>query len=129
MEKAISVARAGGDNKEIPVGAVVVGNNKIIGEGYNSQKAENDPSAHAEVVALRKAAQFKSNFRLDGCDLYVTVKPCKMCREAIKRARIEKVFFASPKAREATHTTQYLRLKEYSDESVELIRSFFKKRR
>ncbi len=129
MEKAMGVARSGIDNKEIPVGAVVVENEEIIGEGYNMQKAENDPTAHAEIVALRKAAELKGNFRLDGCNLYVTVKPCLMCREAIKRARIEIVFFASPQAREATHTPQYVRLEEYSDKSTELIRSFFKKRR
>lgn len=129
MKEALETARTGNSCGEIPVGAIVVFDNRIIGKGHNRQLLDSDPTAHAEIVALREAAAELGNFRLDGAKMYVTVKPCLMCREAIKRARLKKVFYASPAAREATHKSEYENLKEFSAECAGILKGFFKKRR
>ena len=95
LELAIEAERAG----EVPVGAVVVQGGRIIGEGYNRNIIDQDPSAHAEMVALRAAARHLGNHRLPGCTLYVTLEPCCMCAGAIVHARLERLVFgaADPK--------------------------------
>ena len=84
---------------EIPVGAVVVRNGEIIGRGYNQPISRRDPSAHAEILALRDAATTLGNYRLDGCDLYVTLEPCLMCSGAIMHARIARVIYGAADAK------------------------------
>ncbi|MGM0440889.1 MAG: nucleoside deaminase [Elusimicrobiota bacterium] len=129
MEKAVELARQAKRNGEIPVGAVVVYDDKVIGEGQNCQIGCNDPTGHAEIVALREAAKNIGNFRLDGAKIFSTVKPCPMCVEAIKRARISKVFFGARKAKPASHKLEYGRLNSYSKECKSLIKNFFKDKR
>ncbi len=85
---------------EVPVGAVIVKDNQVIGEGWNQPISSHDPTAHAEVVAIRMAAQALNNYRLPGCTLYVTLEPCTMCVGALVHARIERLVFGTtePKA-------------------------------
>jgi tRNA(adenine34) deaminase len=99
MREALTLARAGGRLGEVPVGAVVVKDGMIVGRGYNQPISTHDPTAHAEVVALRNAAQQMGNYRLTGCELFVTLEPCAMCIGAILHARIARVVFgaADPK--------------------------------
>ena len=86
-------ARAAG---VVPVGAVVVSDGEIIGRGYNAPISGHDPTAHAEVRALREAAAKLGNYRLTGCDLYVTIEPCPMCAGAILHARLRRVVYGAP---------------------------------
>ena len=100
MHRALDQARLGLAAGEVPVGAVVVDDaGEIIGEGFNAPVAGHDPSAHAEVRALRDAAERLGNYRLDGCTLYVTLEPCLMCTGAIIHARLARVVYgaAEPK--------------------------------
>lgn len=96
MERALEQARAALDAGEVPVGAVVVHRGQVIGTGRNAPIATHDPTAHAEVVALREAATALGNYRLDDCDLYVTLEPCAMCSGAILHARLRRVVFGAP---------------------------------
>ena len=99
MGEALALARAAGARGEIPVGAVIVRNGAIVGRGGNAPIRQLDPTAHAEIAALRDAAQTVRNYRLVGCDLYVTIEPCVMCAGAILHARIARVVYgaADPK--------------------------------
>lgn len=95
MQAALSLAREGGTLGEVPVGAVVVMNGEIVGRGFNAPISRRDPTAHAEILALRDAAVRLGNYRLPGCALYVTLEPCAMCAGAILHARIARVVFGA----------------------------------
>lgn len=96
MGLALEQARLAGAAGEVPVGAVVVHNGQVVGVGHNAPVGANDPTAHAEIVALRQAAQALENYRLDGCELYVTLEPCAMCSGAMLHARLRRVVFGAP---------------------------------
>jgi tRNA(adenine34) deaminase len=100
MREALRLAAKAAEAGEVPVGAVVVKDGAVIGRGHNRPVSSHDPTAHAEVVALRDAAAALGNYRLAGCDLYVTLEPCAMCAGAIMHARIGKVIYgaADPKS-------------------------------
>ena len=95
MAQALELARASQAAGEIPVGAVVVKDGAVIGRGHNRPISSCDPTAHAEIVALRDAAERIGNYRLAGCSLYVTLEPCAMCAGAIMHARIGRVIFGA----------------------------------
>lgn len=95
MSIALDLARTAGSLGEVPVGAVVVKDGEIVGRGYNQPISKHDPTAHAEVMALRDAAQKLGNYRLPGCTLYVTLEPCAMCSGAIMHARVGRVVFGA----------------------------------
>jgi len=99
MREALGLARQAAAAGEVPVGAVVVRDGEIVGRGYNRPIASKDPSAHAEIIAMRDAAAHLDNYRLNGCELFVTLEPCVMCAGAVMHARIERVVFgaADPK--------------------------------
>jgi tRNA(adenine34) deaminase len=99
MRAAMDLAREAGANEEVPVGAVVVLNGDIVGRGFNQPIGRRDPSAHAEIMALRDAGARLGNYRLPGCELYVTLEPCAMCAGAIMHSRIARVVYgaADPK--------------------------------
>jgi len=99
MGEALVLARAAASRAEVPVGAVVVHGNAIIGRGGNAPIAGNDPTAHAEIVALREAAHALGNYRLPGCSLFVTIEPCAMCAGAILHARIARLVFGAHDAK------------------------------
>ena len=96
MRRALELAQHAGQTGEIPVGAVLVLDGDVIGEGWNQPIVTHDPSAHAEMVALRAAAQHLKNYRLTGATLYVTLEPCAMCAGAIVHARIARVVYGAP---------------------------------
>lgn len=95
METALNCAKIAFAEDEVPVGAVIVENGKIIATAYNQNRKLNDPTAHAEILALRAAALIKNSSRLDGCDLYVTLEPCFMCAAAISLAKIRRIYYAA----------------------------------
>ncbi|MBV2265040.1 MAG: tRNA adenosine(34) deaminase TadA [Thauera sp.] len=95
MRAALEQARAAGAVDEVPVGAVVVCGGEIVGRGFNQPIGRHDPTAHAEIMALRDAAARLGNYRLPGCELYVTLEPCAMCSGAIMHARIARVVFGA----------------------------------
>jgi tRNA(adenine34) deaminase len=95
MKLALALAQDAAQAGEVPVGAVVVKDGEIVGRGYNAPISGHDPSAHAEMQALRAAAQTLGNYRLIGCTLYVTLEPCAMCSGAIQHARISRLVFGA----------------------------------
>ena len=95
MGEALALAQAAQERGEVPVGAVVVRDGVIVGRGGNAPIAGHDPTAHAEIAALRDAARTVGNYRLPGCELYVTLEPCAMCAGAIFHARIARVVFGA----------------------------------
>ena len=99
MQFALGLAKEAARHDEVPVGAVVVCENQIIGRGFNQPIGRHDPTAHAEIMALRDAAQTLWNYRLPGCTLVVTVEPCTMCAGALVHARIEQLIFGAREPR------------------------------
>ena len=95
MGEALALARAAGARGEVPVGAIVVRDGVVLGRGGNAPIAASDPTAHAELAALRDAARFVGNYRLPGCAMYVTLEPCPMCAGAIMHARIDRLVFGA----------------------------------
>lgn len=95
MERALELAQHAAQNNEIPIGAVIVHNNTIIGEAANNREASHDPTAHAEVLAIKQAAEHLDDWRLEDTTMYVTVEPCPMCAGAAVMARIPKVVFGA----------------------------------
>ena len=95
MRQAVALARQAAENGEVPVGAVVVIEGTVAGRGSNSPVRLNDPTAHAEIIALREAASAIGNYRLESASLYVTLEPCAMCAGALVNARIERLIFGA----------------------------------
>lgn len=142
MVRALELAAHAAAAGEVPVGALVVKNGAILGEGGNAPRETHDPSAHAEMLAIRAAARALRNERLDGCDLWVTLEPCAMCAGVIAHARIRRLYYGAddPKggaiihgARLFTQSTVHHRPEIYGGimehEAGELLRDFFGKRR
>ena len=100
MMRALQLADQAASEDEVPVGAVVVHGNRIIGSGYNQREALNDPTAHAEMIAITQAAATLASWRLEDCTLFVTLEPCPMCAGAIVQARVPRVVYGArdPKA-------------------------------
>ncbi len=103
MREAMSLARAAECLGEVPVGAVVVRDGQIVGRGFNASIGESDPTAHAEIAALRDAARNLQNYRLPGCELFVTLEPCAMCAGAILHARIARVVYGARDLKTGVH--------------------------
>ncbi len=95
MGKALAEAEKSLIKKEVPIGAVLVSGNKILARGHNEPILKNDPTAHAEIAAIRKACLKKKNYRLPDCELYVTLEPCAMCLSALVHARIKRLIFGA----------------------------------
>jgi tRNA(adenine34) deaminase len=142
MQAALDEARLAGEAGEVPIGAVVVCEGAIIVRGQNRVLRDVDPTAHAEMVALRAAARAVANYRLPGCTLYVTLEPCAMCAGAMIHARLDRLVFAAadPKAGAAGSVLSVINHPQLNhqmlveqgilaDESAELLRSFFRERR
>jgi tRNA(adenine34) deaminase len=142
MAQALELAREAQATGEVPVGAVVVKDGAVIGRGYNHPISSHDPSAHAEMVALRDAAARLGNYRLTGCELFVTLEPCVMCAGAIMHARIDRLVFGAPDPKtgacgSVVNLFSEARLNHHTrvtgnvlgDASLELLRAFFGARR
>jgi tRNA(adenine34) deaminase len=95
MNEALLLARRAGEEEEVPVGAVIVKDGKVIGRGWNRNIGLHDPSAHAEIIALREAGIALGNHRLTACSLYVTLEPCMMCAGAMIHARLDRIVFGA----------------------------------
>ena len=96
MRRALVLAAEAAGKGEVPVGAVVVSRGVVVGEAHNAPRELSDPTAHAEILAIRRAAQALGRERLEDCDLYVTLEPCAMCAGAIAHARIGRLYYAAP---------------------------------
>ena len=142
MSAALAQARAAAAHGEVPIGAVIVKNGTVIAAAHNAPRSLNDPTAHAEVLAIRAAAQALGNERLEGCELWVTLEPCAMCAGAIAHARIARLYYAAsdPKggavehgARVFDHDQCLHRPEVYTgmgeDEAGALLKGFFAARR
>jgi len=143
MLRALALAKHAQDQGEVPVGAVLVLNDEIIGEGWNQPIRRHDPSAHAEIMALRHAGQYQKNYRLPDSTLYVTLEPCPMCAGAIVHARVGRVIFGASDPRTGAAGSVFDLLPSdarfnhrtevsgggMADESAELLRQFFRARR
>jgi len=99
MRRALQLAEQAATVGEVPVGALVVANGEVIGEGYNQPISSCDPTGHAEIIAMRNAATALGNYRLSGCDLYVTIEPCTMCVGAMIHGRIGRIVFGAAEPR------------------------------
>ena len=142
MEAALAEARLAGDAGEVPIGAVVVFGSEVLVRGQNRVLRDLDPTAHAEIVALRAAAAALGNYRLAGCTLYVTLEPCAMCAGAMIHARVDRLVFAAadPKAGACGSVLSVVNHPQLNhqmqveqgidaEESAELLRGFFRERR
>lgn len=141
MEKAILLGCKAGLKGEVPIGAVVVKNGKIISKAYNKREKSQIATHHAEILAINKACKKLKSWRLDNCDLYVTLEPCPMCAGAILNARIKNLYFAAKDENSGgitrfnlmqntlNHTTNCYHTVEYEKQCSELIKNFFKDKR
>lgn len=142
MQAALAEARLAAAGGEVPIGAVIVHNGAIVARGQNRVIRDLDPTAHAEIVALRDAAGSIGNYRLIDCTLYVTLEPCAMCAGAMIHARIERLVFAAtdPKAGAAGSILSVINHPQLNhqmnveqgilaEESAEILRAFFRERR
>jgi len=142
MQQALDQAKLAAAAGEVPVGAVLVRDGQVISTGFNRPISSSDPSAHAEMMTLRAAAQIESNYRLPGTTLYVTLEPCTMCAGAMLHARVERVVFgaADPKTGAAGSVLNVFSEKRInhqtqveggimSEECGQILRNFFKERR
>ena len=142
MARALTLARAAGEMGEVPVGAVLVKDGVVVGEGHNHPLGSRDPTAHAEILALRDAGQRLGNYRLPGTVLYVTLEPCCMCVGALIHARVQRVVFGAFDAKTgalggaldlAAHGRHNHRLQVLGGvmerEAAEMLRAFFRERR
>ncbi len=141
MSQALAEARKASDRGEVPVGAVVVKAGKIVGRGHNRPISKNDPTAHAEISALRSAARKLGNYRLTGCELYVTLEPCAMCLGAVVQARVDRLVFgaADPKSGAVRSVMRFpfaklnhrpaIKAGILADACAAVLRSFFRERR
>lgn len=142
MRHALLLARRAGDENEVPVGAVIVCAGELLGEGWNRNIGLNDPSAHAEINALRDAGARLGNYRLPGCTMYVTLEPCAMCVGALIHARMDRLVFGAvdpktgalggafdlPAAHRHNHSME-VNGGLLASEASEMLRAFFRQRR
>lgn len=117
-------------NDEVPVGALIVYENKIIAKSYNKRKKSNNVLMHAEIDVIIKSSKKLKDWRLDKCEMYVTLKPCKMCVEIIKSARIKKVYYLLENKKEIHYNTEFIQKNSnYSAEYKKILTNFFQKKR
>jgi tRNA(adenine34) deaminase len=142
MRRAMVLAEQAAAVGEVPVGALVVKDGEIIAEGYNQPITSCDPTGHAEIIAMRNACAALGNYRLSGCDLYVTIEPCTMCVGAMIHGRIGRIVFGAPEPRAGALQSQLRLMDEnhynhsiewqggvLAEECGEIISSFFRRKR
>ena len=143
MQLALAEADAAEAHADVPIGCVIVGpDSKLLAAGHNRREVDADPTAHAEVVAIRTAAHRRGHWRLDGCTLYVTLEPCPMCAGAIVNARVKRVVFGAPDPKAGACGSLFnlvqdsrlnhraeLRAGVLAEEAAELLRAFFREKR
>ncbi len=142
MQEALAEARAAAAHGDVPIGAVVVHDGEVIARGHNRREADQDPTAHAELLALRAAARHLGSWRLNGCTVYVTLEPCPMCAGALVLARVPRLVFGAddpkagavgalydiPRDPRLNHEVEVVR-GVAAEDCAELLRAFFRERR
>ena len=142
MQAALAEAQAASAHDDVPIGAVLVEQDRIVARGHNRREADQDPTAHAEILALREGARHRGSWRLEGCTLYVTLEPCVMCAGALVLSRIDRVVFAAddpkagavgalydvPRDPRLNHTVEVVRGVRAAEASA-LLKAFFAARR
>jgi tRNA(adenine34) deaminase len=142
MELALEQARLAAEAGEVPVGALVIRDGEIVGQGHNRNLLDHDPTAHAEIVAMRQAAERLGNHRLGGCTIYATIEPCSMCAGALIHARVSRLVYGAsdPKAGAAGSVLQVLNHPDLNhkievtpdilaDRCSEILQEFFRRKR
>jgi len=142
MQEAIELARKALESEDVPIGALVVHRGRVIGRGYNQREKLQDPTAHAEILALTAAAEYIGHWRLENCTMYVTIEPCPMCAGALVLARITRLVYGAPDEKAGAcgslyQLTQDARLNHrvetvggvLAEAAAELLRQFFQRRR
>ena len=132
MQIAIKQAKKALKRNEVPVGAVIVKNNKIISKAFNKKEKTKNATKHAEIIAISKACKKLKNWRLDGCEIYITMEPCMMCSGAIEQSRIKKIVYGiKNKNYGYTHSLKNIKIisQVCENECREMVQTFFKKRR
>ena len=142
MEMALLEAEKARKREEVPIGAVVVKSGKVIAKGFNKREKTKSALNHAEIVAIRKACKKLKNWRLEGCEIYVTLKPCPMCAGAIANARIDKVYYGADETNtndnlaeqifastRLNHKVEMEKLNAYSEKCAQMLSAFFRSKR
>jgi tRNA(adenine34) deaminase len=142
MREALSLAQEAVLRDEVPVGCVVVAGEEVVGRGYNLRESLGDPTAHAEILALREAARAVGSWRLEGCTVYVTLEPCCMCAGAMVLARVERLVYGAPDPRGGAAGSLYNVVQDerlnhrlqvtpgvLAEECGEVLRDFFRRKR
>ena len=142
MEIALKEAKKANKKDEVPIGAVIVKDNKVIAKGYNKREKSKNAINHAEIVAIKRACRKLKDWRLENCEMYVTLKPCPMCAGAISNARIKRIYYGAEETNSKdnlceqiflstrlNHKVELVKLEEYSSICSEILSSFFKNHR
>lgn len=129
MKIALQQARTAFNNGDVPVGAVIIKNGEIISRAYNRRERDQDATAHAEIIAIKKACRRLNSWRLNDCVMYVTLEPCSMCMGAIQQSRISKVIYGTKNIKEVSGLLQVEYNNLFEDESTQLLQTFFQNRR
>ena len=130
MKLAIKEARKAYIKEEIPIGAVIVKDNKVLAKAHNCVEKKNNSILHAEIIAISKASKKNHNWRLNGCDMYVTLEPCNMCKSAINLCRIQNVYYSTKKENESIiKESKYILFDTFSKVTTRLLKNFFELKR
>lgn len=142
MEMALLEAEKARKREEVPIGAVIVKSGKVIAKGFNKREKTKSALNHAEIVAIRKACKKLKDWRLEGCEIYVTLKPCPMCAGAIANARIDKVYYGADETNtndnlaeqifasaRLNHKVEMEKLDAYSEKCAQMLSAFFRSKR
>lgn len=124
----IKLAKIAYKKGEVPVGAIITKNDKILARTYNKIETSKDATMHAEILAIKKASKKLKNWRLNDCEMYVTLEPCTMCSSAIELSRIKKVYYLVKRDKEISiKKSKYIHYNTFTTEALNLLQSFFKK--
>ena len=130
IELVLKEAKKAYNSGEVPVGAIIIKNNKIIAKAHNMVEKKKNSIMHAEIIAITKASKKIRNWRLNNCDMYVSLEPCDMCKAAILLSRINKVYYLVKKDKSINiNKNKFIYLSNYEKKSLNLIQEFFKNRR
>lgn len=129
MNLALNEAKKAFNKNEVPVGAIIIKDGKIISKAHNLVEKKNDVTMHAEIIAIRKASKKLKNWRLNDCEMYVTLEPCLMCKNAIELSRIKKVYFSTTRNKKNNTITIYEKYNKYEDKTTKIMQDFFNNKR
>lgn len=129
MDEALKEARKAYKKDEVPIGAIIVKDNEIISKAHNLVETKKDATMHAEIIAIKKASKKIGNWRLNDCEMYVTLEPCLMCQKAIELSRIKTVYFSTYRKNDDNKLTSYEKYDYYETHTTKIIQDFFNNKR